>query len=618
MPAATIRKLQRRLIKLAGYYPRVIKLVWEANPRYTLLAAIFSIAGAMVPVAQIWMSKVIVDRIVENIGTSSTGAPFDWPSVLAPVGIVFLVWTAGSICQSISVSVRELLGYQVRNYAEFLVLKKAARLDMAFFEAPEFYDRMENARRENYRAHNLAILTLDLFSEFISLAMMLGLLAKLHPAAVFVLLLTSVPQVLIGGYYAGRIFALESRTTGNRRMASYMSDLLGSREAVKEIRLFRLHDEFLQRFRGFWKGFLDEFGKLQFSKELATLISGFLSMAGTAAVWGYAVVLGATRRITVGDVALAFQAAEQGRNGLNRLFLIAGIFYEHTLFAGNFFSFLDLSPDSVKGALSHPNRDNKRACPVPRPVKDGIEFRNVSFKYPGSDQLIIKDLSFVIKAGESLAVVGGNGAGKTTFVKLLARFYDPIEGAIYLDGTDLREYDPDDLHREMGVIFQDFVRYNISAGENIGVGRLDFMRNTRRILRAAKKGGAASVIRKLPRGLNTVLGNKFDEGVDLSGGEWQKLALSRAFMREAQILILDEPTAALDAMAEYDIYERFAELTSGKTTIFISHRFSTVRMANHIIVLEDGRLIEEGRHDELMGLNGQYARMFNAQADRYR
>lgn len=618
MPAPTIRKFRRRLIKLAGYYPRVIKLVWEANPRYALLAVIFSIAGAMVPVAQIWMSKVIVDRVVETIGASGRGAPFGWFSVLAPVGLVFLVWTAGNVCQSFSVGVREILGYQVRNHAEYLLLKKSAQLDMAFFEAPKFYDQMENARRENYRAHNLALLTLDIFSESISLVMMLALLLKLHPAAVFVLLLTSVPQVIIGGYYAGRIFALEYKATGNRRMASYMSELLGSRDAVKEIRLFRLHGEFLLRFRAFWKGFLDEFGKLQFSKEVANFLSGVLSMAGTAAVWGYAVVQGVSGRITVGDVALVFQAAEQGRTGLNRLFLTAGIFYEHMLFAGNFFGFLDLSPDSVKGALSHHDQDDKGPRPIPKPIRNGIEFRNVSFRYPGSDQLTINNLSFVIRAGESLAVVGENGAGKTTFVKLLARFYDPTEGAVYLDGTDLREYDPDDLHGEMGVIFQDFMRYNISAGENIGVGRLGSMRDPRRIFRAAKKGGAVPVIKKLPKGLNTVLGKMFDEGVDLSGGEWQKLALSRAFMREAQILILDEPTAALDALAELDIYKRFAGLSQGKTTIFISHRFSTVRMANHIIVLEKGRLIEEGGHDKLMGMNGQYARMFNTQAERYK
>lgn len=613
MPDTPLRRLWLRISRLVGYYPRVLKLIWEASPRYALLAVVFSSAGAAAPVAQIWISKVAVDRIVENVRIASSSPP-DWLSVLAPLCLIFLIWAAGSICQSISSGIREILGYRVRIQAEYLLLKKAAELDIAFFDAPEFYDKLENARRENYRAHNLALLSFDFFSACLTFGLMMGLLAKLHPAAVVLLLLTSAPQVFISGYYAGRLFALEWGNTANRRMASYMSELLGSRDAVKEMRLFRLHDEFLVRFRRFWKGFLSEYGKLQFSQELSNLLSGLLSMSGTALIWGYAVVQGVSGRITVGDVALAFQSAEQGRSGLNKLFLLAGTLYEHTLYAGNFFSFLDLSPDSVEGALSR----SEATMMVPKPITQGIEFRNVSFRYPNTDRDVLKDLSFFIKAGESLAVVGENGVGKTTLVKLLTRFYDPTEGAIYLDGRDLREYDLEDLHKEIGVIFQDFVHYNLTVAENIGVGHIDFIRDQNRILLAAQKGGALPIVEKLPKGLNSVLGRRFDDGVDLSGGEWQKLALSRAFMGDAQILILDEPTSALDALAEQDVYSRFSELTCGKTTIFISHRFSTVRMAKHIIVLAEGRLIEEGAHDDLMNLNKRYAVMFNTQADRYK
>lgn len=617
MPDTLLRRLWLRISRLAGYYPRMLKLIWDADPRYALLAVIFSAAGATVPVAQIWISKVVVDRIVENVRSSSS-APPDWLSVLAPVGLVFIVWAAGNICQSISSGIREILGYRVRIHAEYLLLKKAAGLDIAFFEAPEFYDKLENARRENYRAHNLALLSLDFFSACLTFGLMMGLLTKLHPAAVLLLLLTSAPQVFISGYYAGRLFALEWGSTANRRMASYMSELLGSRDAVKEMRLFRLHDEFLVRFRRFWKGFLDEYGKLQFSQQIANFLSGILSMTGTALIWGYAAVQGVSGRITAGDVALAFQSSEQGRSDLNRLFLVAGTFYEHSLYAGNFFTFLDLQPDSVVGALSRRAEKGKAINKVPKQIRHGIEFRNVSFRYPNTERNVIKDLSFLIKAGESLAVVGENGAGKSTFVKLIARFYDPTEGAIYLDGRDLREYDLEDLHKEIGVIFQDFVHYNLTVAENIGVGHIDFIRDQNRILLAAQQGGALPIVEKLPKGLNSVLGRRFDDGVDLSGGEWQKLALSRAFMGDAQILILDEPTSALDALAEQDVYGRFSELTSGKTAIFISHRFSTVRMAKHIIVLDDGRLIEEGGHDALMNLNKRYAVMFNTQADRYK
>ena len=300
---------------------------------------------------------------------------------------------------------------------------------------------------------------------------------------------------------------------------------------------------------------------------------------------------------------------------LESFFRAIGRLYEDTLFAENLLSFLDLSPDSVEGALSRGNQSQIR---VPRPIQQSIEFRNVSFHYPRSDRLVLKDLSFTLRPEETIAVVGENGAGKTTLVKLLARFYDPSEGVILLDGKDLREYDLEDLRHQIGVIFQDFIRYDLTVKENIGLGQIEHVDNMNRIVHASEQGGTSSLIAGLPKGFDTVLGRTFEEGVDLSGGEWQRLALSRAFMRDAPILILDEPTAALDAFAEYEIYERFAELTGGKMTIFISHRFSTVRMASHILVLQNGELIEEGSHDGLMREEGQYARMFNIQAERYR
>ncbi len=338
-------------------------------------------------------------------------------------------------------------------------------------------------------------------------------------------------------------------------------------------------------------------------------------MAGTACIWGYAVIRAVGRHITIGDIALAFQAADRSRTGLVSLFRNLGSFYEHTIFAANLFRFLDIDPTSIEGAPTPPT---KSPLPMPKILNKGIEFRNVSFRYPRSDRFILKNVSFSIKEGESVAIVGENGAGKTTLVKLLTRFYDPTEGIVFLDGKDLRDYDPKELHRQIGVIFQDFVRYDLSAKENIGFGQVEFLEDKEKIHDAAEKGGSSEIIRKLPEGFNTILGKAFDEGVDLSGGEWQKLALSRAFMRHAQILVLDEPTAALDAFAEYEIHKRFVDLTSDKTTIFIFHRFSTVRMAQHILVLQNGKLVEEGSHGDLMNLNGLYTNMFNAQADRYR
>lgn len=453
---------------------------------------------------------------------------------------------------------------------------------------------------------------------FLSLGAVLALLLKLHPLAIVVLLLTAAPQAIVRAYYANRWLQIESGRVSARRMAGYLSNLLKSRDAVKEIRLFNLDGPFLERFRRFWQQYFSAERRVRLSKERANAALGLASSAGTAGIWAYAVIQAVWKRITLGDVALIFQAAEHGRNGLSSFFRTAGSLYEETLFAEHLLSFLDLPPDSVEGALSRKGPSQAPAVLVPKPIQEGIEFRSVSFHYPRSDRLILKNLSFVLRPEETVAVVGENGAGKTTLVKLITRLYDPTEGVIFLDGRDLREYDLDDLRRQIGVIFQDFVRYDLSARENVGFGQVEFVDDLERVARAAEQGGARPVIDRLPRGFDTILGRTFDEGVDLSGGEWQKLALSRAFMREAQVLILDEPTAALDAFSEYEMYKRFADLTAGKMTIFISHRFSTVRVAQHILVLQEGRLIEEGIHDELMGLDGQYAKMFNTQAERYR
>ena len=617
-PRVRMKRIWQSVRQVREYYPRVLKLVWHASPRYAFLTLMLSMVSSVVPAAQVWMSKVIIDRVAESFQAYNRGVSFDWVVVITPIVVIFVIWVIGGLCQSMASGVSEQMAFQVRNYAGYLVLKKASELDIAFYETPGFYDQMEKARAENYRSSNLAHLSINVFSSFLTLGAMLALLSHLHPLAVVVLLVTSAPQVIVGGYYAGRRFTLVSDSTAAQRMSFYMSRLLGSREAVKEIRLFGLHGEFLKRYLDFWERFTSDSKLLRFAQERISLLFRLLSMMGTAVIWAYAAISAASGHITIGDVALVFQAAESSRGGLSSLFQNLGLFYEHTIFAGNLFRFLDLSPDSVEGALARRIPKEGDVPLIPKLIQDGIEFRNVSFRYPKSDRFILKNVSFKIKVGETVAIVGENGSGKTTLVKLIIRFYDPTEGTIYLDGRDLRDYDPDSLYREIGVIFQDFVRYDLSAQENIGFGQVEFVNDLERIARAADQGGAREVIDKLPCGISTILGKTFDKGVDLSGGEWQKLALSRAFMRDAQILILDEPTAALDALAEYEIYKRFADLTSDKMTIFISHRFSTVKVAQHILVLQDGQLIEEGTHEELMTRDGQYARMFNVQAERYR
>ena len=604
----------RPIAQIIEYYPRCARLVWDAAGVHASLAIGVSILGAVVPAAQVWITKIVIDNVVSAVGDGG-GAAVDWIGLLVPVAGVFGVWILGSICSAAANGLLEKVGYLVGNHSQYLILRKAAQLDIAFFENSSFFDEMEKAKSETYRTQNLAVLSLLIVSSLTGLTAMLAVLLSVHWAAPIILLVTAAPQVIVGGHYAGKRFSLVGAMASNRRMAEYMSRLLGSREAVKEIRIFALHEELLRRFSSFWGLFGRQTFRLRFAQERFGFLLGLITMMGTASIWAYAVVRAVGGHISVGTVALAFQAAEQGRSGFSNLFSNLGLFYEHTIFAGILFRFLDLDPRSVEGALAPPPAS---PIPVPDRLTQDIEFRNVSFRYPGSDKYVLKNVSFTISVRESVAIVGENGAGKTTVVKLLARFYDPTEGAIYLEGRDLREYDLASLRRQIGVIFQDFVRYDLSAKENVGFGQVDLLDDDARIERAAYEGGASDLIKGLSKGYGTILGKEFDEGVDLSGGEWQKIALSRAFMKEAEVLILDEPTAALDAFAERDVFSRFAELTSDRTAIFISHRFSTVRMADHILVLQQGELVEQGSHEQLLAQNGRYAQMFNTQAKQYR
>ncbi len=613
-----MRESWRAFRGILGYYPRTLRLVWEASPRYTLVTLLATLLSGAVPPTQIWISKVLIDRITVALEARQLGNAFDWTILFAPLAVLFLVWVAGTIAQSVTETVSGLLVTRVDKHTKYLMLEKAAQLDIAFFETPSFYDQMESARRELWRATSLVSSGINVLGPILSLGATLVLLLRLHPLAVVVLLLTSAPHFLSQAYYASRLFSFYDRNTPAVRMVNYLDGLLGSRDAVKEIRLFDLHAPFLGRHRQFWEKFVDELKGLRISQERVKVLLSILSMLGSVAVWLYAVTQAVLARITIGDVALVFQAVEIVRDKLRSIFWTLGGFYEDSLFLSNFFGFLDLAPTSVEGALSGDSQTSGAAHAVPKPLRQGIEFRGVSFHYPHSAELVLRDLSFVIRPGQSIALVGENGAGKTTLIKLLTRLYDPTSGEILLDGRDLREYDLNDLRRQIGVIFQDFLRYDLSARENIGLGQVEFVEDVERVTRAAAKGGATALVERLPQQFETMLGRTFEGGVDLSGGQWQKLALSRAFMREAQILILDEPTAALDAIAEHEVYQRFAELTLGKTTLFISHRFSTVRMAQHILVLDEGRLIEEGNHDELMASGGQYAKMFNTQAQPYR
>lgn len=598
-------------------YLRVINLVWHSSQRYSLLVLVTTIASSIMLPAQMWISKVILDNLFANFQQTGVQSTVDWVEILTPVAIFFLIWLLGVISQSSAQNFKELLTIQVDNRVRFLLLNKASSLSISFFETPAFFDKMNNAMREVYRVQNATAMLLETFRFGISLIVTLILLSRVALWVPLVLLIATLPQVAIQSHYIKQRYRLYlSRSTSERKIY-YFSWLLTAPEVVKEIRLFQLQNHFLDQFRQSTAEFFLQLRKIVLAEERTNVVLGVLATLGTLLVWVYSILQAVLKRITVGDLALTFQAAELSRNTLSEVFQWSALAFENSLYIRNLFEFLDLPPDAVAGALTQkatPGRISEK--PLLSQAK--IEFQNVSFRYPGSEKLALGNLSFVLHPGERVALVGENGAGKTTMVKLLARLYDPTEGVILYGGKDLREFEPEAYYRLFGIIFQDFVRYSLSVHENIGVGQLENLGDRQYVTQAAYKGGALEMIERLPKGFDTVLGKGFEEGVDLSVGEWQKIALSRAFMRESPILILDEPTSSLDALAEYDIYNRFAELTAGKTTIFISHRLSSCKMADRILFFKEGRLIEEGTHVDLLAKKGEYFNMFNIQAERYR
>ncbi len=605
--------MARRTREALKAFPKVLKMVWRASPGLSVAVGLLSGLSAFAPAAHVWLFKRVIDYVVAAL--SGQG---DWDvSVLPLIGLASL-WVVDGACRPFLSAAKKVLSLRVRVRAESLVLEKAASLDLAFYESPELHDGLERARKEGYRIDNLAVLIMEVVGSIVSVALMVSVLAAAHPLAPVLILVSTLPGVWIGARYAGKRFSLEGAHTRPLRGASYMAELLSSRGPAKEVRVYGLQRPLLERFRRYWDGYVRSVQRLRMSDARAQAALGLLSAGGSVGVWALTIARALASLATVGSVALAFQATQRLRTALSQLFNTLGIYYEHSLFATNLFSFLDLSPREVDGALYV---SDQKALGSPWTCSgqgSAIELRDVSFRYPGSSHDVLHGISLEVKQGETIAVVGHNGAGKTTLVKLLCRLYDPTDGALIVNGRDAREWDVDELRGRIGVVFQDFQQYHLTVRENIGFGDAGQLKDDEAIWDAARHAEMGSDIEKLSDRLDTVLGRTIEEGTDLSGGQWQKLALARAFLRDSQVLILDEPTAALDAVAESRLYNRLVRMAGRKTTFLISHRFSTVRMADRIVVLHEGRTVEAGTHDELLRLQGEYARMFEAQARRYR
>ncbi len=590
--------------------PRVLKLVWNTHAGFTLTMGILSLIRGFTPAISIWITKLVIDSVVSAIKTQDIGP------VLALVLLQLGVEMANRLLTTFSNIVQQLLQERVSNRIQVMILDKANTLDLAFFENPEFYDKLRQAAEQStFRPVAMISQTFDLGRTIITFFSMIFLMLRLEWWLAVVALLVPIPAFIADSRYGWIGYQRMRRQSPERRKMTYYNNVMTTDQYNKEIKLFNLGSFFIDQYRTLANKFYEENKLILVRRYVTNFFWNGLTVVANAGIYLYVALQAVNGRISLGDLTLYTQTASQVGQSFNSILSGISSTYENNLFVGTLFEFLEYQPKVVSPKQPQPLNGQKDHKGL------DIEFRNVSFTYPGKDpetQAALRNVSFTIKEGEAIALVGRNGAGKTTLVKLLTRLYDPDGGEILMGGRNIKEYDLHDLREQVGVIFQDYVTYFMSARENIGVGRLAEMENQELVTNAALKSGADAVINRLPKGYDTTLGRWFDEGVQLSGGEWQKIALARAFMRDARILVLDEPTSSLDAQAEYEVFSNFRELTKGKTAIFISHRFSTVRLADRIFVIENGNIIENGSHQELMTLDGRYAELFNIQAEAYR
>lgn len=569
--------------------------------------ALLVVQGAL-PLVSLYLMKLVVDAVTSALEAPDKAAAFGQVALL--IGLTGGVTLVSALARSLAGLVSEAQGQVVTDHVSDVLHAKSIEVDLEYYESAQYYDKLHRAQREApFRAIRIVNGLVQVAQNGISLLAMAGLLVSLHWSIAAILFAAAVPGLLVRLRYADRTYRWQRRRTSTERQAWYFHWLLTGDMHAKEIRLFDLGSLFMHRFRDLRQQLRREKIEIATRRSIAELVaqtSAILAVFGSYAFIAYRTVQGA---ITLGDLVMYYQAFQRGQSFLQQMLSgLAGL-YEDNLFLSNLYEFLDLKPKVVQP--SHPR-------PVPQPMQTGIAFDRVSFQYPTGSGKVLEDVSLTIRPGEVVALVGENGSGKTTLIKLLCRLYDPASGIITLDGVDLRQFETTALRREISVIFQDYAQYHLTARENIWFGNAALPPDEERIVAAARHAGADEVITGLPRGYETILGKWFEDGEELSVGEWQKVALARAFLRDAQIIVLDEPTSSLDAKAEYEVFKKFRHLAAGRTVILISHRFSTVRMADRIYVLEDGRIIENGSHDELVHLGGTYARLFETQAQYYR
>lgn len=593
-------KTWRERAQALRHLPPLLLEVWRTRPLFAATSLVCRLLLAFLPVALLYVSKLLVDEVV-----AGNGSGLLWRYLAIEVGLVLATDLLGrlmGLCDS-------LLADLFTNQITIRLMKHAASLDLVTFEDPTFQDKLDRARRQTTDRLSMLFLVASLLQQVLSLVAMSASVIAFSPLFFGCLVLSLVPVFWSESRFAAMAYSLLYRWTPERRQIDYLRLLGASHTTAKEVKLFGLSGYLIDRADKLFQRFYAENRKLAIRRASVNYLWGLLPNGAYYASFVYILQQAIAKTITVGDLIFLTRAFSNSRTLLSSIFQNISRVAEQALYVRDLFDFFETKPALPVAA---------NPLPVPKPIREGFRFEDVHFAYPGAAKPVLNGISFQLAPGRKIALLGENGAGKTTLVKLLSRLYDPSSGRITLDGKDLRDYDPESLRQEIGVIFQDFLKYDATAGDNIGFGLIQSLTDPARIDQASEKSYADSVISTLPAGYGTMLGRRFEGGIELSQGQWQKIALARAYMRDAQLLILDEPTASLDARAEYEVFERFANLTAGKSAVLISHRFSTVRMADLILVLEHGKILEQGSHEDLLAKGTRYAELFELQAAGYR
>lgn len=583
--------------------PELFRLVWQSSPGKTTLSFALRIARSAMPVMLLYVGKLIIDQVVEL--NRHGGSQYElWKLVIIEFGLAVLT---DGLNRMINLA-DSLLGDLFSNYTSMRIMRHAATLDLDQFEDSVFYDKLERARQQTVGRSVLLSQVMSQVQDFISMAFLLTGLLAFNPWLILLLLIAIIPSFLGESYFNSQNYALTRSQTPERRELDYVRYLGASDETAKEVKIFGLSDFIINRFKTLSDKFYADNSRLAVKRSAWGTFFSVLGSIGYYAAYGFIIYQTVTGKTSVGTLTFLAgsfrQLSSLMESMLNRFTTVS----QGAIYLNDFLEFFEIKPKISVSA---------NPLPFPNPIKQGFTFENVGFQYHNSENWANRHLTFTLHPGEKLALVGENGAGKTTLVKLLARLYDPTEGRILLDGIDLKEYAIEDLRLNLGIIFQDYLRYQMTLSQNIAVGNISEIGNKALIQKAAEESLADVLAEKLPNRYDQWLGRRFNDGVELSGGEWQKVALARAYMKDAQVLILDEPTAALDARAEYEVFQRFAQMTKGKSAVLISHRFSTARLADRILVLDKGTLLEAGTHEELILKNTRYAELFRLQAKGY-